>query len=335
MSSSFAYLSCAELSHVGWRRSNNEDSMITLPGNGVFCVADGMGGVQGGEVASKAVVDALRKAFTESLDADFSLTADASANLFKRALNEASSWIKERADGLGIHGTGSTVVGVVFDRVDPSRGYALHAGDSRAYRLRDDQLVRLTADHSVAAAAGLPDDSTLPPMFRGVITRAVGLERTVALETTPFDVKGHDLFLLCSDGLDKMLSDPRILKILRRHHSDSPADVAKCLIDEALEAGGEDNVTVIIIRVHADLPKGPSMEIPHQALLLEQLVVDELPPPAVEAGPAEPGAPAPTAPAFTRMGGPKPSDGMVWFWLLLALVLLAALTTFLMLKTRL
>lgn len=382
MSTPFAYLSCAELSDVGRRRKNNEDSMITLPGHGVFCVADGMGGVQGGEVASKAVVDALQKAFMESPDAVFAVTADASAKIFERAVNQASLWIKERAESLGINGTGSTAVGLVFDRVTPSQGMALHAGDSRAYRFRDDKLVQLTTDHSVAAAAGLPDDSTLPPMFRGVITRAVGLDRNVALEATPFDVKAGDVFLLCSDGLDKMLSDRRIQKIMRKHIADPLGQMAKCLIDEALEEGGEDNVTVMVIRVDAVLPKGPTMEIPPETLALEQLVVGEPPPPvagafhdehdetgetantaggctastmAEGAMPSDdklvgstpttpdvmqgrgrtPVTPVQAASEFKRIGGPAPSGSMTWFWLLFALVILAGMGTFLLLKTRL
>ncbi|MEI6515075.1 MAG: protein phosphatase 2C domain-containing protein [bacterium] len=273
MNNPFSYLFSAELSDVGHRRKNNEDSLVSLPEYGVFCVADGMGGVQGGEVASKASVDALEKEFTESPDAAYAVTADASAKLVERALNSASNWIKERAEGLGLSGTGSTAVVLVFDRVTPSQGLALHAGDSRAYRLRGDKLIQLTTDHSVAAAAGLPDDSSLPAMFRGVITRAVGLDRQVQLEATAFDVMPGDIFLLCSDGLSKMVSDRRIQKLLRKHAADSLPDVAKVLVDEALEEGGDDNVSVVLIRVAAELPKGPTMEIPPETLALEQLEI--------------------------------------------------------------
>jgi serine/threonine protein phosphatase PrpC len=274
----FDYLSSAELTDVGRRRKNNEDSLIRLPEAGVFCVADGMGGVQGGEVASKASVDALNKEFNESPDAPFALTADASARLVERALNSASNWIKERAEGLGLNGTGSTAVALVFDRVTPSQGVALHAGDSRAYRLRDDKLAQLTVDHSVAAAAGLPDDSSLPPMFRGVITRAVGLDRHVQLEATPFDVAPNDIFLLCSDGLSKMVSDRKLQKLLRKHSHDELSELVRVLVAEALEEGGEDNVSVVVVRVDKDLPKGPTMEIPPETLALEKLVVAEAPP---------------------------------------------------------
>ena len=279
MKPAFDYLSSAELTDVGRRRKNNEDSLIRLPEAGVFCVADGMGGVQGGEVASKASVDALHKEFTESPDAPFALTADASARLVERALNSASNWIKERAEGLGLNGSGSTAVALVFDRVTPSQGVALHAGDSRAYRLRDEKLVQLTVDHSVAAAAGLADDSSLPPMFRGVITRAVGLDRHVQLEATPFDVVSNDIFLLCSDGLSKMVSDRRLQKLLRKYGDGELSELARVLIEEALKEGGEDNVSVVVVRVAKELPKGPTMEIPPETLALEKLVVAEAPPP--------------------------------------------------------
>lgn len=273
MNTPFAYLSSAELTDVGRRRKNNEDSLIRIPEAGVFCVADGMGGVQGGEIASKACVDSLQKEFRDTPDAAFAVTADASARLVERALNGASKWVKERAESLGVSGTGSTAVVLVFDRVTPSQGIALHAGDSRAYRLRADKFVQITTDHSVAAAAGLPDDSSLPPMFRGVITRAVGLDRHVELEATPFDVVAGDVFVLCSDGLSKMVNDKRIAKLLKKTLDPSLEVAAKALVDEALEAGGEDNVTVVLVRVAAELPKGPTMEVPPETLALEQLVL--------------------------------------------------------------
>lgn len=308
MTSAFTYLSSAEMTDIGRRRKSNEDSLISLPRHGVFCVADGMGGVQGGEVASKAVVDALRKAFPESVDDVLPVTGEDSSAVFERALNEASQWIKDRADGLSLHGTGSTVVGVVFDRETPAQGMVLHAGDSRAYRFRDGKLAQLTVDHSVAAAAGLPDDSSLPLMFRGVITRAVGLEQTVVLEVTPFDVLPEDIFLLCSDGLDKMLSDRRIQKIIRKHYSDPLEQMAKCLIDEALDAGGDDNVTVIVVRVSGDLPRGSAREIPRDAK-------------------------ARSSPEIKRTASSS-SGSMIGWWLLFALIVVAGVGASLFWMTR-
>ncbi len=270
MSDSFSYLSSADLTDVGRRRKNNEDSLIRLPESGVFAVADGMGGVQGGEVASKAVVDALREAFTVSPDAAFAVTAASAACLVARALDHASQWIKARSDERGTVGTGSTAVVLVFDRVAPSRALILHAGDSRAYRYRADRLVQLSADHSVAAAAGLPDDKNLPAMFRGVITRAVGLESRVQLERTATDVQPGDLFLLCSDGLNKMVSDKLLHKLLKKHRNDSLEETVRVLIDEALKAGGEDNVSALLVRVGDRLPEAGAQAIPPQTLKLEQ-----------------------------------------------------------------
>jgi len=265
----FTYLTSAALSDVGRRRKNNEDSLVRFPGQGVFCVADGMGGAQGGEIASKAVVDALQAVFTESQDAPFAVTAAAAARLTARAMNRASQWIKAYTEERGLTGCGSTAVVLVFDRVTPSRARVLHAGDSRAYLYRAGKLVQLSTDHSVAAAAGLSDETTLPAMFRGVITRAVGLDDTVLLEETPCDVQANDLFFLCSDGLSRMVSDKRLQKVLHKHRAAPLETLAQTLIDEALKAGGEDNVSVVLVRVADTLPQAPTMEIQPQTLALE------------------------------------------------------------------
>ncbi len=269
MNHGFSYLVSAELTDVGLLRKNNEDAVLRLADQGVFCVADGMGGAQGGEVASQATVDALRQAFTVSPDASYAVTAAAAARLVARALDQASGWIKAHADGHGLAGAGSTAVVLVFDQIDPSRAVVLHAGDSRAYRFRDDTLLRLSADHSFAAAAGLADDRALAPVFRGAITRAVGLEETVRLEETPTDVRADDLFLLCSDGLTQMVSDPRLHKLLHRHRGDAPRALAKLLVEEALKAGGEDNVSVVVVRVGRRLPPAPTRAVPPQTRALE------------------------------------------------------------------
>lgn len=289
MTEPFKYLKSAQLTDVGRRRLRNEDALLRLPAHGVFCIADGMGGVQGGAFASQATVDALGEAFTDSPDAPFALTARASARLAARALNAASGWIKQRADALGFAGCGSTAVVLAFDRVDPSRAAVLHAGDSRAYRLRRGELARLSTDHSVAAAVGLEDDRDLPAAYRGVITRAVGLADTVALEVTDVDVQPGDLFLLCSDGLNQMVPDDLILARLSAPPGTPLKTLARALVEEALRAGGEDNVSVVLVRVADALPAAPTQAVPPETLALEQ---------AGEAGEAErPAAPAPSAPA--------------------------------------
>jgi protein phosphatase len=308
MSGAFAYLESVELSDVGRRRKNNEDSVLRLPEAGVFCVADGMGGVQGGEVASKAAVDELRKDFTESPEGPFALTADASARLIERALNRASRWIKDRADSLGLAGTGSTAVVLAFDQVTPACATVLHAGDSRAYRYRGEKLTQLMTDHSVAAAAGLSDESSLPAMFRGVVTRAVGIERRVQLDQCDVEVLPRDLFLLCSDGLSKMLGDRQIQKLIRRHERDALPGLAKVLVDAALDAGGADNVSVVLVRVGDSLPRAPTREIPPETVAIEKMTPppeDSVLPPLSE-HPDETGETANSA-AVTNQTQPLPA----------------------------
>ena len=128
-------------------------------------------------------------------------------------------------------------------------------GDSRVYVYRDGRFRQVTRDHSVAAAAGVSDEKSLPAFFRGVVTRAVGLDDHVDLEITPVEVHPGDLFLLCSDGLTKMLTDAAIVKLLKKQAGVADLDgLAQGLVDAANAAGGEDNVSVVLVRVADTLP---------------------------------------------------------------------------------
>jgi len=147
------------------------------------------------------------------------------------------------------------VVVLLFDAWQPSQGVCLHAGDSRVYVYRDGHFKLLTRDHSVAAAAGVSDERSLPAFCRGVVTRAVGLDEHVNLELTPVEVHPGDLFLLCSDGLTKMLTDAAIAKLLKKQVGAANFDgLAQNLVDTANAAGGEDNVSVVLVRVADTLP---------------------------------------------------------------------------------
>ncbi len=269
MSEVFPYLTAAVLSDVGWRRENNEDAMVSLPGCGVFAVADGMGGAAAGEVASTLTVEAIRDAFTQSQDAPFALTVDSSARLLVRAVNDASRAIKAYAADHDLSGPGTTVVALAFDRAAPTRACVLHAGDSRAYRFRDGLLSQLTADHSLAAAAGVAEENLLPVRFRGVITRAVGLASAVELERTSLAVRPNDLYLLCTDGLSKMVPDSRLEALLACESRRPLKELAQMLIDQALQAGGEDNVSVLLVRVAERLPPAANEPLPHKTRQLE------------------------------------------------------------------
>ncbi len=269
MSEAFPYLTAVVLSDIGCRRENNEDAVLSLPQCGVFAVADGMGGAAAGEVASRFTVEAIRDAFTRSPDAPFALTAESSARLLVRAVNDASQAIKAYAAAHSLAGPGTTVVVLAFDRATPARACVLHAGDSRAYRFRDGLLSQLTADHSLAAAAGVTEEERLPMRFRGVITRAVGLAPDVELERTALAVRPNDLYLLCTDGLSKMVPDPQLAALLTRESGRPLEELAQLLIDHALHAGGEDNVSVLLVRVADRLPPAADAPLPRQTRLLE------------------------------------------------------------------
>lgn len=245
----FDYLESSSLSDKGLKRENNEDAMLDLCGHGVFCVADGMGGASSGEVASQAVVDHLLSQFSGDSDTGGILPFIERVRKVQEALNDASLWIRRHADDKGVSGTGTTVVTLIFDHQMKQRALVMHAGDSRAYRLRDNNIKQISRDHSMATEYGLAEETEMPAPFRGIITRAVGLEREVKLERTPTAVKEGDVFLLCSDGLTRMLSDDKIAQVMKRFQKADLSAMAQELIDQANDAGGLDNISVLVIRV--------------------------------------------------------------------------------------
>lgn len=254
MSISFDYIEAYARTDIGCKRKNNEDAILSLPVHGLFCVADGMGGARDGEVASQAVVDALKDCFVSDADPVTAITAASLAKTAVQALNQASSWIERRSRERGIHESGSTAVIMVFDRVRPDRAMVVHVGDSRAYRFRNEKLTQLSIDHSLANQLGVSDEHDLPPMLRGVITRAVGLSPQVDAEETAVHVEPGDIYMLCSDGLTCMLSDTAIAAIFKIKGKGELRILVDALVDQALELGGRDNVSVILIRVADDLP---------------------------------------------------------------------------------
>ena len=247
----FAHLHAAALSDIGRRRKNNEDSFGAFPERGVWCVADGMGGGDDGEVASAAVVKSVDACLSDLPSPTAgALAGTRVAKGVAAAVEEASEWIFRRARKNGLKGCGSTFVGVVFDATDPRSALVLHVGDSRLYRLRGRDFRQITKDHSVAELMGAKDEKDLNPMFRGMILRAVGVEGSVEIDRTPMSVEEDDVVLVCSDGLTRMVPDRRIAEILRDGRV-PVEETARRLVAAANEAGGIDNVTVAVIRVGA------------------------------------------------------------------------------------
>jgi protein phosphatase len=219
------------------RRDNEDNAFARAP---VFVVADGMGGAQAGEVASKIATETFEQGLPDSGSPEERLAERVrEAN---HQIHELSRSDRERA------GMGTTLTAAYVD--DTSVAIA-HVGDSRAYLFRDGTLERLTQDHSlveelVRQGKLTPEQAAGHPQ-RSIITRALGPEANVEVDTWTYPVRAGDILLLCSDGLTTMISEPRVAEILSEAGSlDGAADA---LIDAANEAGGRDNITVVLFRL--------------------------------------------------------------------------------------
>ena len=253
-----AFFESSEATDVGRKRKNNEDACLRLPDSGIYCVADGMGGQAGGDLASQAIVTSLREVLAKNSPTDKETLPQRMAQ-FHEGITQANKWIKKFSEEKAVGLMGSTVVSLIFDPQNPRRAASLHAGDSRLYRFRHGELRQITADHStiavLAAKLGRSPES-LPAKYQNDLLRAVGLAESVELEKNSIEVASGDLFLLCSDGLTKMLKDEEIARRLAAGLQTPLATLARQFIDAANEAGGRDNVTVLFVKA-GDLPPAP------------------------------------------------------------------------------
>jgi protein phosphatase len=249
----------AGLTDVGRQRVHNEDRFILLPEFNVFVVADGMGGHQSGEVASRMAASTIANYFrggdthTGVRGGDPSKTANIPERL-RAAVVEANAKIFARADDSRMHrGMGTTVVAAAFSPSEETLHIA-HAGDSRCYRVREGNIAQLTRDHSLVSDALLerPDltEHDLSYLPRNVITRALGISPTVDLDVRTDKVRLGDVYVLCSDGLHGLVTDEQIATIV--DETDALTDACTKLIDQANENGGKDNITVVLLRIEEE-----------------------------------------------------------------------------------
>jgi protein phosphatase len=238
----------AARSDLGRVRDNNEDCVAYDARLGVVVLADGMGGLRAGEVASATAVAAVMEYLADHGEAR---GGDALAETLREALELANRRVRAAADSRREYaGMGTTlVVGALRD----GRFVAAHIGDSRAYRFRGGELARLTDDHSLVQQ--LVEQGILSPAEarrspnRNIVTRAVGLEDDVEADVSETDARAGDLFLLCSDGLTDMIDDPAIARCCSALNGDAePHHVVDALIDAALASGGFDNVSVVALQ---------------------------------------------------------------------------------------
>ncbi len=232
---------------VGRVRSSNEDAFGYQAEHGIYVVCDGMGGAAGGEVASRMTVDVV-------LDRMRGATGTGSGReRLHEAIAEANRLVLERADREpGLSGMGTTLVTLLLG-VEEGSGSAViaHAGDSRCYLLRAGKLQRITQDHSLVdeqmrLGAMTAEEAERSP-FRSVITRAIGTQASVTADMIDIEVETGDVFLLCTDGLTREVDDGSIARILEMGGDVESA--AQSLVDAAVEGGGRDNVTALVVEV--------------------------------------------------------------------------------------
>jgi protein phosphatase len=219
------------------RRGNEDSSFARAP---VFVVADGMGGAQAGEVASQLAIEAFEAGLPDEGTPEQRLAE--TVRRANRQIYEVSRTQHERA------GMGTTLTAAYLDEGHVA---IAHVGDSRAYLFRDGRLTRLTQDHSLVEEllqrGKLTEEEAAEHPQRSIITRALGPEPDVEVDTQSYAVRSGDVVLLCSDGLTSMISEKEVEKVLAG--SDGLQGAAERLIDDANAAGGRDNITVVLFRV--------------------------------------------------------------------------------------
>jgi len=293
-------------SDTGRQRRANEDAYFAR--TPIFVVADGMGGAQAGEVASRMAVQTFERGFGDS-------SSGSAEELLGERVHEANARIHEMSQSGQEHaGMGTTVTAAHVGEHDVA---IAHVGDSRAYRLRGDRFDRLTEDHSLVEEmrrrGQLTAEEADEHPQRSIITRALGPEPAVRVDTHSWRGEPGDVYLLCSDGLTSMVSEARIADIVRS--APTLPDGGRTLIDAANQAGGRDNITVVLFRLEelddpaaaAEQPTMAGQAAPGTADVRAGLANESQALAAVASGVAnESQAPVPAAAPATRRLEPRP-----------------------------
>ena len=273
MATAVARYTAAAQTDRGRKRASNEDAFGYSVEHGVYLVCDGMGGAAAGEIASSVAIEEVLRVVTERLDArpNARLEAHSAASdsqppsLIPQIAREAVAAANEAIHSRGqrnqrLSGMGTTLVGMLAGPPDEdSRVWVLNVGDSRCYRLRQGHIEQISHDHSlvdeqVRMGRMTRAEAARSPM-RNVITRALGTQSSVTPDVFEIEIEPGDLFLLCSDGLTRDLSDERLESILSTSTPGSASEPAPLeelctlLIQAANKAGGHDNITCLLVRV--------------------------------------------------------------------------------------
>lgn len=252
-------LSCG-ITDIGRKRQRNEDSYLVNDKLRLYVVADGMGGHAGGEFASRIAVSTVEEIFKGDDRANSGVAEntylDSEApegdahpqGRLKDAINRAGSMIVRRAtEEPELRGMGTTATVML---VGEGKSYFAHVGDSRAYCVREGNITQITEDHSLVheqLKSGLiTEEEARTHQLKNIITRSVGVQEDVEVDTVVWKVQEGDSYLLCSDGLTNMVNDEEIREIVTNNETEQ---AARALVDKANESGGDDNITLILLRV--------------------------------------------------------------------------------------
>lgn len=231
------------LSDVGLVRKDNEDNYLVSPERGLFVVADGMGGHVGGQIASTLAIQAIDEFMELSL-----LKTVMPGELLQQALLKANEQIYTRGQTKEFYGMGTTVTAAFFDQ---NQVHIAHIGDSRAYLLRGETLTLLTQDHSLVNELFQNGSLTLEEAQnhpqRNILTRALGTNEQPQVDIFSVPAQSGDLLVLCTDGLYNQVPEEDIIQVIRQAEADLKKGV-RDLVDLALERGGHDNITVVMVQ---------------------------------------------------------------------------------------
>ena len=246
----------AAASDRGRVRPNNEDAFIADPALGIFAVADGMGGQEAGEVASRMAVDSLREAIRsagkekETFSEELTTVLSSPANVLIYGIRMANQKIcKSSLEKIEYRGMGTTLVAVYFFN---SSSIVAHVGDSRLYRLRGQTIEQVTEDHSLVwehYKRGLITKEALSSSpLKNIVTQALGLHPTLDVDAKELAIQAGDFLILCSDGLSDLVQDEEMVDILQNAAGDLDRACGD-LIRLANFRGGKDNITVLLIQI--------------------------------------------------------------------------------------
>jgi len=239
--------------NIGRVRDTNQDTFLIDDDLGLWIVADGMGGHAGGEVASQLAVESVHEYMANQIHRNRLSESVDWPVVLQHAVNHANTVIRQHGKAKpALKGMGTTAVLLFWPTRENKEGYVVHVGDSRAYLLREQQLSPLTRDHTLLEERRqiglLPKTASSNHPLGHVLTRGVGVEKTVEADVSKVDLQKTDEVLLCSDGLNKMMNDEQILEVLREGHDAGGHEKCLALIQEANRLGGKDNTTVVLIQ---------------------------------------------------------------------------------------